>query len=102
MKKISTFLLVIILAVSMSAQEFSKSAVESKSKDKQIAFYPTMSYQGLMKDSDGKLLEDGKYQLTFKLYDSQDGSESLWKEDQTIEIKSGVVNAFIEAVEKLN
>ncbi|OGE83864.1 MAG: hypothetical protein A2Y39_06950 [Candidatus Delongbacteria bacterium GWF2_40_14] len=65
-------------------------------------FYPTISYQGLLKDSEGKLVADGSYSLTFSVYDAEISKEKIWKEVQTVEIKNGIVNCYVGAVEKLN
>lgn len=67
-----------------------------------LEFYPTISYQGLLKDSEGKLIADGSYSLTFSVYDAEDSEEKIWKEVQTVEIKNGIVNCYVGAVEKLN
>jgi len=67
-----------------------------------LEFYPTISYQGLLKDSEGKLIADGSYSLTFSVYDAEDSKEKIWKEVQTVEIKNGIVNCYVGAVEKLN
>jgi len=67
-----------------------------------LEFYPTISYQGLLKDSEGKLIADGSYSLTFSVYDAEEAKEKIWKEVQIVEIKNGIVNCYVGAVEKLN
>ncbi len=70
--------------------------------ENKLEFYPTMGYQGLLKDNQGKLVADGNYKVSFKIYDSEDGEESIWKEVQDVEITKGIINCYIGAVEKLN
>ncbi|NOR44627.1 MAG: hypothetical protein GQ534_03495, partial [Candidatus Delongbacteria bacterium] len=67
-----------------------------------LEFYPTMSYQGLLKDNDGKKIEDGVYKISFKIYDSQKSKASIWKEVQEVEITNGIINCFIGSEEKLD
>jgi len=67
-----------------------------------LEFYPTIGYQGLLKGSDGKLIADGSYSLTFSVYDAEEAKEKIWKEVQSVEIKNGILNCNIGSVKKLN
>lgn len=50
-----------------------------------------INYQGILLDSEtNEFVEDGDYNLTFKLYDTYDANENVWEE--TIEI--AVLNGF--------
>lgn len=106
-------LIVFVLAALMCAQTTKKINTSTKNSTAQSAervndtqskleFYPTMGYQGLLKDNQGKLVEDGNYTVSFKIYDSEDGETALWKEVQEVTITGGVINCYIGAVEKLN
>ena len=39
---------------------------------------PTISYQGILTDSNGKPLADGNYNITFTLYDAQTFGTPVW------------------------
>ena len=39
-----------------------------------------LSYQGFIKASDGSLLPDGSYTVTFRIYEEVTGGVSLWSE----------------------
>ncbi len=60
-----------------------------------------LSYQGILTDRDGRILPDGEYQLTIRLYDRQDATEPIYVEEQRVEAVRGVVNALIGTVEPL-
>ena len=55
----------------------------------------TISYQGVLKDSDGQLVADGEYTLTYRLYNAEDGGDSLWAEAITDSVNGGVFNAVL-------
>ncbi len=60
-----------------------------------------LSYQGILTDRDGRILPDGEYQLTIRLYDRLDATEPIYVEEQRVEAVRGVVNALIGTVEPL-
>jgi len=76
--------------------------VQTENTVSKLEFYPTMGYQGLLKDNEGKLVADGNYKVSFKIYESSESKESIWKETQDVEITKGIINCYIGAVEKLN
>ena len=81
------------------------SAQESLSKQLPVAtkqFYPTMSYQGIIKDNNGKALADGNYKIAFSMYESETAEKPLWSEEQTLVLSSGVLSAQVGAVNLLN
>ena len=43
-----------------------------------------LSYQGFIKASDGTLLPDGAYTVTFRIYEGVTGGVSLWSEEHEI------------------
>ena len=45
---------------------------------------PTLSYQGVLTDTDGAAVADGAYSLTFNLYNTVAGGSSLWSELRTL------------------
>ena len=54
-----------------------------------------LSYQGFIKASDGTLLPDGSYTVTFRIYEEVTGGVSLWSEEHEIYLKSGMVSATL-------
>ena len=54
-----------------------------------------MSYQGLLTGSEGTPVEDGMYEMHFKLYNETDPSTELWSETQTISVVDGIFNAIL-------
>lgn len=55
----------------------------------------TISYQGLLTDTDGNAARDGNYELTFVLYDAESGGRELWKEAQSVAVINGVFNVIL-------
>lgn len=76
--------------------------IQTENTENKLEFYPTMGYQGLLKDNEGKLVADGTYKVSFKIYESSESKESIWKETQDVEIIKGIINCYIGAEEKLN
>jgi len=66
------------------------------------AFYPTMSYQGVFKNADGKAVANGNYEINFNIYDSEQSKEPLWSEKQGLTLTDGIMNAKVGAVKLLN
>lgn len=54
-----------------------------------------MSYQGMLTGSEGEPVEDGMYEMHFKLYNGIDPTAELWSETQTISIINGLFNAIL-------
>ena len=52
----------------------------------------TINYQGILKDAAGVVVQNGDYNLTFKLYDAESGGTSLWAETKSISVLDGIVN----------
>ena len=68
-----------------------------------IAQGATLSVQGVIKNSDGSAVDNGKYDLTFKLYDAISGGTALWTEDQSqITVTGGIYSALLGSVVPLN
>ncbi|MBU4485979.1 MAG: hypothetical protein KKD38_03550 [Candidatus Delongbacteria bacterium] len=54
-----------------------------------------LSYQSMIKDSLGNAIEDGKYLISFKLYDSENSEEPVWFENQNVNITDGILNVLL-------
>jgi len=63
---------------------------------------PTLSVQGILKKSNGVAVEDGNYNLTFRLYTTPTGGTALWTENQTdVEVSSGIYSATLGVITPL-
>ncbi len=62
----------------------------------------TMSYQGIIKDSSGTLVDDGTYGVTFKLYDAITGGNNVWSEQHSVSIRNGIMSVVLGSVSPLN
>ncbi len=54
-----------------------------------------ISYQGLLSDSEGNAVEDGSYDLTFRLFEAQNAGEAVWSESQSVFIVNGIFNVLL-------
>lgn len=62
------------------------------------AINPVLSYQGSLKDSSGAPFPDGNYSIVFSIYDDSTGGVGLWSETQILEVKNGLVHAYLGSV----
>ncbi|MFC1552290.1 tail fiber domain-containing protein [Candidatus Latescibacterota bacterium] len=62
----------------------------------------TMSYQGVLNNTDGTTVADGEYTITVKMYDVLTGGSPLWTEVQSITTSSGIFNVILGSVNPLN
>lgn len=70
---------------------------------KLIAQGATLSVQGVIKNSDGSAVDNGKYDLTFKLYDVISGGTEIWTETQSqLTVTGGIYSALLGSVVPLN
>jgi hypothetical protein len=62
----------------------------------------TMNYQGVLTDAAGKVVPDGTYQLTFKLYDVSSGGTELWAEiHPSVSTSQGIFNVILGSITAL-
>ncbi|MBI5472138.1 MAG: tail fiber domain-containing protein [Ignavibacteriae bacterium] len=55
----------------------------------------TLSYQGILADSNGVPKPDGSYSITFRLYDAATGGSALWAEQKTLQVKRGLFASIL-------
>ena len=56
----------------------------------------TLSIQGVIKNSDGTAVDNGKYSLTFKLYEAESGGTPVWSETQdNIPVTGGIYSVLL-------
>lgn len=53
----------------------------------------TLSIQGIIRKSNGAAVDDGKYDLTFKLYNTTSGGTALHTETQNVSVTGGIYSA---------
>ncbi|MFT6865689.1 MAG: hypothetical protein ACJA08_000512 [Cyclobacteriaceae bacterium] len=57
-------------------------------------FAQTISIQGVLRDPNGRSVDDGSYSVTFKIYDAATGGSTLWTDTYTsLQTKHGVFQA---------
>lgn len=49
----------------------------------------------MIKDSLGNSIEDGKYLITFRLYDSDNSDDPIWFENQNVYVYDGILNVLL-------
>ncbi|MDA3837411.1 MAG: hypothetical protein PF574_00325 [Candidatus Delongbacteria bacterium] len=97
MKKF-TMWLILALVLSLFGQTAEGISNEEESKDEKKR---AISYQSLIKNNEGQLIEDGKYNINFNLYSAENDEEPVWFENQNVVIKDGVLNALVGSNKKL-
>ena len=54
-----------------------------------------ISYQGLITKPDGSPTDNGSYEIFFKIYDSADGGNIWWSENQEVSVNSGIISTTL-------
>ncbi|MCH7674883.1 hypothetical protein IH879_08020 [candidate division KSB1 bacterium] len=62
----------------------------------------TLSYQGVLTDANGAIVPDGKYTLTFKLFNAAEGGRAIWSENQEVFIQNGLFTVALGSVSPLD
>ena len=62
----------------------------------------TMSYQGALSDASGSPVADGDYTMTFRLYDSEVSTSSIWDETQVVGVMDGLFETNLGVVTPLD
>lgn len=55
----------------------------------------TLTYQGVLKRSNGSPLPNGGYEVTFRIYDVEDGGSALWAETDSVTVYRGTFSAIL-------
>lgn len=85
MKNLLYSALTLLFLVAFAAQSFAQ-------------ITPTLSVQGILKKANGVAVDDGTYNVTFKLYETETGGMSIWSETQgALEVSSGIYSATLGA-----
>ncbi len=62
------------------------------------AINPLLNYQGYLVDSLGYPYPDGNHNITFSIYGQADNGTPLWTETQSVELKKGLLHAYLGSV----
>lgn len=60
---------------------------------------PVLNYQGYLSDSTGVPLPDSVLEITFGIYQDSLGGIPLWCETQSLEVKRGILHAYLGSVQ---
>jgi alpha-tubulin suppressor-like RCC1 family protein len=64
--------------------------------------FKQLSFQGVIKNSQGILVADGTYNFTFKLYSVSNSATPIWSETKSILIENGIFNTELGSVTPLD
>ncbi len=90
--KRAVLLSILIAIISVFSQEDPSITKEAKR---------ALSYQSLIKDSLGNPIADGKYLITFRLYNSENSHDPVWFENQNVYIYDGILNVLLGNKQRL-
>jgi hypothetical protein len=62
----------------------------------------SFSYQGVLNDANGHPVQDGNYNLTFRIYSGATGGNALWTEADNVAVQGGVFSVVLGHVTALN
>ncbi len=62
----------------------------------------TMSYQGVLRDSEGNVVPDDSYSIEFNIYDIDVGGTSLWTETKSVDVRDGLFNVILGSATPLD
>ena len=54
-----------------------------------------ISYQGLITKSDGSPTDDGSYEILFKIFETADGGQAIWSENQEVTVNNGIISTIL-------
>ena len=54
-----------------------------------------LSYQGVLTDAGGMAVADGRYKITFNIYDVEKFGSALWTEDDSVIVSKGIFSAIL-------
>lgn len=61
-----------------------------------------INYQGKLADKDNKIVSDGVYSITFRIYDAESAGNLLWEETQSVSASKGIFSVMLGGVTVLN
>ncbi len=67
----------------------------------QIHAQTNLSVQGTVQNFDGSAVDNGSYEIGFKLYTTETGGTAVWTETQSVQLTGGVYSVLLGEVEPL-
>jgi hypothetical protein len=61
-----------------------------------------MSFQGVLRNADGTIVNDGTFEITVSIYDQESGDLPIWQEQQTVTTANGVFSIIIGEYQSLD
>jgi microcystin-dependent protein len=61
-----------------------------------------ISIQGTLKDANSSAVDDGAYDVTFRLYNTNSGGTAVWEETANVQVSGGVYSHRLGSVEALD
>ena len=68
----------------------------------QLAAQASLSVQGSLQNFNGTAVDNGVYDITFKLYTTDAGGTPIWSEVQSVNLIGGVYSVLLGEVNPLN
>jgi len=68
----------------------------------QLAAQASLSVQGSLQNFNGTAVDNGVYDITFKLYTTDAGGTAIWSETQSVNLVGGVYSVLLGEVNPLN
>ena len=97
-------ILILFLTITYSQNRFAKSGksggvqkdVVEKMRSTSNQNVPRrISYQGLITKADGSPTDDGSYEILFKVFETADGGEAIWSENQEVTVNNGIISTIL-------
>lgn len=61
-----------------------------------------ITYQGVLKLASDVIAPDGDYNITFKIYNTTTGGDSLWSETQNVSVEGGILDVILGSVNSID
>ena len=68
----------------------------------QLSAQASLSIQGTVQNYDGSAVDDGEYDIVFKLYTQESGGTAIWTETQSVDVTGGIYSTLLGSVNPLN
>jgi hypothetical protein len=62
----------------------------------------TISYQGILTDSEGQPVEDGSYDMHFRLYSASGTQTAIWQESRNVSVQNGLFSVLLGTINPLD
>jgi hypothetical protein len=62
----------------------------------------TISYQGVLTGAEGQLVEDGSYDMHFRLYSGSGSQTAIWEETRSVSVQNGLFSVLLGTINPLD